>query len=113
MTPFDEIREWLAIVEEPISTALAPSGSTFGTVLTAYAGTTTPMDEASRRACITDRVRYATTSFATLDGLDAVTIPANSSVQVHVAAYNAYDASAPQKSTGPVLLNVRTDAFAP
>jgi hypothetical protein len=49
------------------------------------------------------------TSFASLDDVDAVTIPANGTVTIYNAAQDKYVAANPKDSTGPVKLVVRTE----
>ena len=97
----------------------ATGGPVIDTVMAAYDGTTIPSTEAARKACKAGVGDYGTTaltgsgSFASLDGTRAVTIPANSSVQVYFASYYAYDASDPAESTGMIKLNVKTESVAP
>jgi hypothetical protein len=89
------------------------------TVMTAYPGTAIPTTEAARRACTGGYSDFGTTAltgdddFASLDGTKAVTIPANSSVQVYFASYDPFDASNPNATTGMLKLNVKTESVAP
>ncbi|MDF2695842.1 MAG: hypothetical protein K0S65_4225, partial [Labilithrix sp.] len=97
----------------------ATGGPVIDTVMVAYKGTAIPTSEAARKACTGSYNDYGTSSltgdgaFASLDGTRAVTIPANSSVQVYFAAYYAYDSSDPTESTGMIKLNVKTESIAP
>ncbi|MBX3210082.1 MAG: hypothetical protein KF764_33940 [Labilithrix sp.] len=95
----------------------ATGGPIIDTVMVAYTGTQIPGTEAARRACTGTVNDFGNSSltgdgaFASLDGTRAVTIPANSSVQVYFASYYAAGGSSP--ATGMVKLNVRTDSVAP
>ncbi len=99
----------------------ATGGSEIDTIMTVYEGATIPTTDTARKACkgtITDSGNTALTggssslNFASLDGTKAVTIPANSSVQVYFASYS-YDASNSSASTGMVNLSVKTESVAP
>jgi hypothetical protein len=100
-----------------IYNSIAPNGVVVDTTLAAYAGAVAPTAEAARKACDKGTNSYGTTAltgdskFASLDGARAVTIPANSTVTVYVAADKAYDAAKPAESTGPVKLTVRTESL--
>lgn len=89
-------------------TSQAPGGSVLKTVLAAYAGTATPTTEAARKACTKGTNSYGESSitgsadFASLDGTDAVTIPAGGTVRVYLAGETA-------TTTGLVKFSARTD----
>lgn len=97
----------------------APGGPVIDTVMAAYDGTAIPTTEAARKNCKGSLADYGTstltgdTDFASLDGTKAITIPANSSVQVYFAAYYAYNATTPSETTGMIKLNVKTESVAP
>jgi hypothetical protein len=97
----------------------ATGGPIIDTVMAAYDGVAIPTTEAARKACKGSMGDYGTSAltgdadFASLDGTKAITIPANSSVQVYFASYYAYDASTPGESTGMIKLNVKTETVAP
>jgi hypothetical protein len=89
-------------------TSQAPGGMNVKTVLAAYAGTATPSTDAARKACTKgtnsfgDSTITGSTDFASLDGTDAVTIPAGGTVRVYLAGELA-------TSTGTVKFSARTD----
>lgn len=109
-----------AVTVSIFNSQATPSSPVIDTVMAAYEGATIPSTDAQRKNCIKgvaddgDTVLTGDSNFASLDGTaGAVTIPAGGSVQVYFAAYYAYDASTPTKSTGMLKLNVKTEAFAP
>lgn len=89
-------------------TSQAPGGAVVKTVLAAYAGAATPATEAARKACTKgtnsfgDSALTGSVDFASLDGTDAVTIPAGGTVRVYLAGELA-------TSTGTVKFSARTD----
>lgn len=89
-------------------TSQAPGGAVLKTVLAAYSGAATPSTDAQRKACLKGANSYGdaaltgSTDFASLDGADAVTIPAAGTVRVYVAGETA-------TTTGIVKLSARTD----
>lgn len=91
-------------------TSQAPGGATVKTVLAAYAGAATPSTDAARKACTKgtnsfgDSALTGSTDFASLDGTDAVTIPAGGTVRVYLAGELA-------TSTGIVKFSARTDSL--
>jgi hypothetical protein len=96
----------------------APGGGIVKTILAEYDGAANPSTEAARKACTKGVSTYGNSSltgnssFASLDGTTRqVTIPANGTATIYLAAYNAYDATKPADSTGPVKLNVRTESL--
>jgi hypothetical protein len=98
-----------------IYNALAPNGVVVDTTLAAYAGAVAPTVEAARKTCEKGPNSYGTAAltgdskFGSLDNTRMVTIPANGTVSVYVAADKAYDAAKPAESTGPVKLSVKTE----
>jgi hypothetical protein len=102
-----------------IYNSIAPGGAVIKTYMAAYDGAAVPATDAERKACVKGVGTYGTTaltgntSFASLDGTRAVTIPAGGTVTVYVGAYYAYDPANPTQSTGKVKLNVQTMSVAP
>ncbi len=100
-----------------IYNSLAPGGSTFKTVLAAYAGAAPPSGDAARKACLKGVASTGTSAltgdskFASLDGTKVVTIAPNTTISVYVGAYYAYSATTPGNSTGKVKLVVRTESL--
>jgi hypothetical protein len=93
-----------------IFNSMAPGGSVIHTQLATYAGSTPPSTAAQRTACVKglntfgDDTISGDTNFSTLSDTDRPTVPANGSILV----YNAgYDASA----VGVVKLTVQLDAL--
>ncbi|HVJ91676.1 MAG TPA: hypothetical protein VM580_17865, partial [Labilithrix sp.] len=82
----------------------------------AYPGVTVPTTDAERKACVGEVADFGNTSltgssaFASLDGLAAVTIPANSSVMVYFASYFGPTSS---NTTGAIKVNVKVESFDP
>lgn len=95
----------------------APNGGqSIATVMTVYAGTTKPADEAARKTCVKTVSSYCPSalscgysSFAGLTGTNAFTVPPNGSVLVFFQSY--YAPGGTQPSEGDVKLVVRTDAL--
>jgi hypothetical protein len=93
----------------------APGGSVIDTVLTAY--TSIPTSDAELRACIGSAGAYCTTSqlpcgdtkFGSLTGANAVSVPAGQSRVIAVTTEQVHQAG--NVVEGPIVLNVRTDAF--
>jgi hypothetical protein len=91
-----------------IFTSQATGGPIVGTVLAAYSGAANPTTDALRKACVKGVSTYGDTSitgsssFASLSGADAVTVPANGTVRVYLAGELA-------TSVGTVKLSARTD----
>jgi hypothetical protein len=96
----------------------APNGPIIDTIINSYDGATIPTTTTARKAC-TKNGDYGTTSltgnseFASIDGTDAVTIPAGGSIQVYNASYPEYSASNPSNSTGMIKFNVKTEEVLP
>lgn len=96
----------------------APNGPVIDTIMNTYDGAAIPTTTAARKAC-TKNGDYGTTSltgdadFASIDGTDAVTIPAGGSIQVYNASYPEYSASNPANSTGMIKFNVKTEEVLP
>lgn len=98
-----------------IYNSLAPGGGALKTVMAAY--DTIPTTDAARKSCkavtyLGNSTLTGNSAFASLDGTRQVTIAANSSVQVYVAAGNQTPTTT-TPTTGPVALNVRTESIAP
>lgn len=106
-------------VTTTIYNSAAPNGVALETVLAAYTGTVAPTSEDDRKVCLvgasitSDKNLTGDPKFAVMKDTNKVTIPAGTSVTIYVAARNAYSQARPEESTGPVMLNVRTDAIAP
>lgn len=121
-TPYEyiEVRNTNAkAVTVSIYNSQATGGPIIDTIMAAYDGTAIPTTDAERKNCKTGLGDFGNstltgdTAFASLDGTKAVTIPANSSVQVHFASWLEYEAATPEDSTGMILLNVKTESIAP
>jgi hypothetical protein len=119
-TPYDYIQVHNPNAKSAVVTvydSLAPGGVVFHTILASYAGATPPSGDPARKACVKgvntfgDDTITGDFNFASLSDTDAVTVPANGSVEIYVAAYNAYAAANPKNSTGPVMLSVRLDSL--
>ncbi len=97
----------------------APGGPVIDTVMVGYSGSNVPATEAARKNCVGsgndsgNSTLTGSTSFASLDGTRALSIPANGSAQVYFASWYSYDANDPSKSTGMIKLNVKTESVAP
>lgn len=119
-TPYQyiQVRNTLAqTATVSIYNGLAPGGVAFPTTLVSYVGAVAPTTEAARKACDKGTNSFGTASltgdsrYASLDGTRKVTIPAGGTVSVFVAARNAYDATKPADSTGPIRLIVKTETL--
>ncbi len=99
-----------------IFTAQPTGAPSLDTVLGVYQGTTIPTTAAARKACKGYVADDGTTTltgsynYASLDGAKAVTIPANSSVQVYVASYLTWGVT---EVAGTVKVGVKTESIAP
>ena len=97
-----------------IYNSLAPGGVVFPTLLASY-GAATPTTDPLRKACVQGVNDFGNdsltgdASFASLDDVYAVTIPANGTVTVYNAAQTKYSAANPTQSIGNVKLTVRTE----
>jgi hypothetical protein len=97
-----------------IYNSVAVGGVVFPTLLASY-GAATPTTDPQRKACVQGVNDFGNdsltgdSSFASLDDVDAVTIPANGTVTIYNAAQDKFSAANPTDSTGPVKLNVRTE----
>jgi len=96
-----------------------PGGPIIDTILAAYQGNVSPTADAARKACDQGIGNFGTaalvvdTKFASLDGTKKVTIPAGGTVSIYVAANAAFSSATPNDTTGPVMLNAKTEAIAP
>ena len=94
--------------------SVAPGGVVFPTILASY-GAATPATDVARKACVKgvndfgNDLLTGDSDFASLDDVDAVTIPAGGTVTIYNAAYNKFNAANPTLSTGRVKVNVRTE----
>lgn len=118
-TPFAYLK-----VHNPLTTSvvvsiydsLAPGGVVFPTLLASY-GAATPTTDIARKACVNGVNDFGNdtltgdSDFASLDDIDAVTIPAGATITIYNAAQNKFNAANPTLSTGNVRLNVRTESI--
>jgi len=99
-----------------IYTSQAPAGVTLDTIMVVYDGAVKPMSDPQKLACkwgvadqsYSDTNLTGASSFAIQKN---VVIPANGSVLLDVWSYPEVDPLDPTDTTGPLLVNVRTDAL--
>ncbi len=99
-----------------IYTSQAPSGSALDTIMVVYDGALKPMSDAQKLACkygigdqsYSDTNLTGASSFAIIK---SVVLPPNGSVLLYVWTYPEVDPLDPSDTTGPLLVNVRTDAL--
>lgn len=95
----------------------APGGPIPDTIIAAYNGTTEPVSDAERAACVKGVGDFGAAAltgdanFAALTGTSQVAIPAGGSVLVYSANYYPFTAGDPDAALGNIKLNVKTDAL--
>jgi hypothetical protein len=92
-----------------ISNSTYQNGPAIYGVRAVYAGSAIPTSDSDRKNCKDNK--FTTGTFTTT--MTGISIPANSSVQVYMGAYDAYDPTDPTDSTGTMMFNVKTESVAP